>query len=279
MCDNHNYLFGKDAVYELIAIELGQKKACNGRVRFLEQQAQKFSAYVESKGGDYEALKAYWVRTDFQPEQYLRDEGLVDCMHQTHSREGQLLAEEDMSALMDETMEANVRKAYAKEYGIEGNLRFWEMKLDKAQDRLSRLQNELKVFETIQDYLDSNKDNPRALVKAKARIQDRMAKQEIEYETYSVFMNQINGLLEKLDGRTRYRVTESKVQDITQRIDYFVAKVNEFKAKVEEAHLAVFQEVEEPEVDPLQEIASEGFKLCKNEKDFQQVVEFIHNNQ
>lgn len=278
MCNNHNRVFGKAAIYELISIELGHVKACLGRVSYLEQQEQSFKRYIEEKGTDYEYLKEHWLRTDFLPEQYIRDEGLVDCMHQAISREGQLLAEEDMAALLDKEMEANVRKAYNKLYGVEGNLRFWEGLLDKASARLTRLQAELKLQDTVQDFLDKHSNNSKALVLAKGRLQDRMAANEIEYETFSLFVNQINEMLEKIDHVRRYRISESKVQLVPDRLRYFEGKVNRLTLQVQLAHLKMFEEKETNTELTVEDIAAEGFKLAQNENEFEQIVAFVRQN-
>lgn len=278
MCNVHNKVFGKEAVYEMIKIELGQVKACDGRVKYLEQQIESFKLYLNSKGADFDALKEHWLKTDFQPEQYIRDEGLVDCMHQASDRDSQLRAEEDMAFLMDSILEANVRKAYAKTYGVEGNLRFWEGKLEYAEDRLAKLVKELRLCEKTQDHLDKYKDNKPTVVSTKGWLQDMFAANRIEFETYSMFINQCNELLEKIDGYNRYRVAESKAQLIPDRIKYFEQKVNELKLKVQTAHLELFKEKDESIELNVEAVAAEGFKLATNDNEFEQVLAFVRQN-
>jgi hypothetical protein len=278
MCNNHNRDYGKDAVYELIAIELGRTKACSARIAYLQRKEDEFESWINTNGGNYDELKRIWTENDFINNQVVRDDGLIDIMKDRDDRVAQLEAEHDMANLLEKQMEDNVRKAYNKQYGLEGNLRFWEDKLDRCSERIELLNKELTTQDTIQDYLDKNKTNSRALGLAKGRLQDRMHQGTIEYETFSMFFNQINELLESIDGITRSRVKMSEFPVVPDRITYFETKLAGIKVKVEEAHTAMFKEIEPKEEDMFQDIVAQGFQLATNEKEFQQVVEFIKNN-
>jgi hypothetical protein len=284
MCNNHNRDYGKEAVYELIAIELGRTKACSARIAYLQRKEDEFEQWISDNDGDYKELKRIWMERDFINNQVVRDDGLIDIMKDRDDRVAQLEAEHDMADLLEKQMYDNVRKAYNKQYGLEGNLRFWEEKLDKCSERIERLKQELTTQDTIQDYIDKYATNPirpesvRALGLGKARLQDRMQQGTIEYETFSMFFNQINEVLESIDGITRSRVKMSEFPVVPDRITYFETKLAGIKVKVEEAHRAMFKEVEPKEEDTFQDIVAQGFELATNEKEFNQVLEFIKDN-
>lgn len=286
MCNNHNRVYGKEAIYELISIELGRTKACDARIRYLSYQESKFEQYMVKQGKDYQSLKQHWLETDFINNQVVRDESLIDIMADRGDRIGQLDAEEDMAALLDAQMHDNVRRAYQKQYGIEGNCRFWEALLDKATDKVARLTKELKLQDRAQDYIDSllaagKRTNNRwdkvtfyKLVALKKVLDRRFKNKEIEYETWLIMGNQVHVAL-----GWKLIPDNSKVPLVPDRITYFESKVKEFKAKVEEAHTAMFKEVEQKDDEiSFHEVVAEGFQYATNEYQLQQVLEFIRDN-
>lgn len=226
MCEKHDKVYGREAIVQWEAVSRGLLKVCDGRARYLEQQAESFKAWLKKKNDDPQGAINNIIYWHFD-HQYSVSDIQVDTTLTPENRgqvEGEL--EDEFRSLL----EANVTRSM---YSMEGQLHWW-------QARVFVLREELKLHEKISDQLDKIplvfKLKPKAQEPWRAfirtcfrRLDDLRALGKLGFDGWYVFTSQLYSCL----GRRNPMKLKHDLLLLPDRLNFYEKRMAEEKARLE----------------------------------------------
>jgi len=219
MCQNHVPTYGKKAVIALIEAEFNPKGACDARIRYLNQQVEKFRTWLQGNGcADVDAVitnleestrkllrnpvdnEFIWSREhdlcDNKDGKDILDESLTDINAGKEEISFRLEEEEVLHTYYWMNLEDNASKAVAKTYKETPYVvEKWVEFLCKVQD----------VFYINSNYLP--KQTWSACNKARSRIFVQRKTKLMSYEDWALLTNWVNRMM---GSPKRYEIPDTE---------------------------------------------------------------------
>lgn len=201
----HEKLKGKDSVIEFISINRGGKKVCGNRRKYVEQRAMSFITWAEENlpgfDGDKYLAHVEWAMYDRDlglPHPSRNDDIQVDTQS-TFDFESNSEEEFQAWASGNKKMEDRVSKALSKYWSIDGRhertLSYWSNQEEYYTKGMISAIEELKLSDTIQDFLDKDNMSKDLALKAKKRLDQLLKDKKLSWGTFVPLANQLHAIL------------------------------------------------------------------------------------